>query len=79
METTPVDMKDRYLSFWLSMNKLSPNTTLHLPQNTQIKGTYIGTDAENNRFRVDKLQTPMGVYERAVIRGTDVDMIEIQL
>ncbi|KAI8332320.1 hypothetical protein BC941DRAFT_437243 [Chlamydoabsidia padenii] len=72
-------MKDRYLSFWLSMNTMQPTVDLHLPQNTLVQGIYKGTDAENNRFRIDKLQTPMGVYERSVIRGSDIDMLEIHL
>ncbi|RUP02631.1 hypothetical protein BC936DRAFT_140618 [Jimgerdemannia flammicorona] len=44
-----------------------------------VKGTFVATDSENNRFRINGLQTPMGVYERAVIRGTDVDVLEIEL
>ncbi|SAM08899.1 hypothetical protein [Absidia glauca] len=72
-------MKDRYLGFWLSMNELAPKVSLHLPQNTLVKGTFKGTDAENNRFRIDHLETPMGVYEHSVIRGSDVDMLELHL
>ncbi|KAI8096955.1 uncharacterized protein BX664DRAFT_325262 [Halteromyces radiatus] len=73
------DLKSRYLSFWLSMNTQQPQITVHLPQGTIVQGTFKATDAENNRFRIDKLETPMGVYEHSVLRGSDIDVLEFNL
>lgn len=39
----------------------------------------MATDSESNRFRINNLQTPIGIYECAVIRGADVDVVEVKL
>lgn len=69
-------LRDRYLQLWLNVVNDQPNVTLHMHSNTLVQGKLCGTDSENNRFRVDHLQSPLGVYDKAVIRGTDVNMIE---
>ncbi|KAI9303381.1 hypothetical protein BJ944DRAFT_268501 [Cunninghamella echinulata] len=72
-------LKEKYLAFWLSMNRETPNVKVHMAENTIVTGIYKGTDAENNRFRIDQLQTPMGIHDRSVLRGGDIDMMEFKL
>ncbi|KAI9349353.1 hypothetical protein BD770DRAFT_394911 [Pilaira anomala] len=69
-------LRDRYLHLWLQVVKTQPDSTIHLHSNTVVKGKLCATDSENNRFRVDRLESPLGVYEKAVIRGTDINWIE---
>lgn len=69
-------LRDRYLQLWLNVTQDQPDSLLHMHGNSVVQGKLCGTDSENNRFRVDQLQSPMGVYDRAVIRGSDINMIE---
>ncbi|ORX60618.1 hypothetical protein DM01DRAFT_1380909 [Hesseltinella vesiculosa] len=72
------EARQRYLSFWLQMNKLQPKVTLNMAENTSVQGIYKGTDAQHHRFQVDQLETPMGTIEHAVVRGNDIESMEIQ-
>ncbi|KAI9495179.1 hypothetical protein BDB00DRAFT_870634 [Zychaea mexicana] len=45
--------------------------------NTAAQGTIKGVDSQTNRFVVRQLETPSGLYEKAVLRGDDVQAIEI--
>ncbi|PHZ12503.1 uncharacterized protein RHIMIDRAFT_282299 [Rhizopus microsporus ATCC 52813] len=69
-------LRDRYLQLWLSTIKESPTATFQLHGGITVQGKLRATDSENNRFRVDRLESPMGTYDRAVIRGTDINVIE---
>lgn len=69
-------LRDRYLQLWLQTVHDGPRSTLYMHGGSVIQGTLRGTDSENNRFRVDQLESPLGTYDRAIIRGTDIDMIE---
>lgn len=72
-------LKDRYLQLWLNVVKNQPDATFHMYGNSIVQGQLCGTDSENNRFRVNRLQSPLGVYEKATIRGTDVNTIEWEI
>jgi hypothetical protein len=69
-------LRDRYLQLWLNVVQDQPDSTFHMHGNSIVQGKLCGTDSENNRFRVNQLQSPLGTYERAVIRGSDINMIE---
>lgn len=69
-------LRDRYLQLWLHAVQEAPKTTWYMHGGSIVQGTLRGTDSENNRFRVDQLESPLGIYDRAIIRGTDIDMIE---
>ncbi|KAF1798269.1 hypothetical protein V8B55DRAFT_1601392 [Mucor lusitanicus] len=69
-------LRDRYLQLWLHVVQDTPHATIHLHGNTTVNAKLCSTDSENNRFRVDKLQAPLGTYDRAIIRGSDIDLIE---
>ncbi|RUS18647.1 hypothetical protein BC937DRAFT_88496 [Endogone sp. FLAS-F59071] len=72
-------LRERTLSFWLQATQQKPDVKARLFQGTTIEGTFVATDSESNRFRINNLQTPIGIYECAVIRGTDVDVVEVKL
>ncbi|KAI8386972.1 hypothetical protein BD560DRAFT_383383 [Blakeslea trispora] len=72
-------LRDRYLQLWLQAVQERPQATFYMQGNTVVKGILCGTDSENNRFRVDQLESPLGLYERAALRGTDIDRIEYRL
>lgn len=69
-------LRDRYLQLWLNVVQNKPHATIHLHGNSIVNAKLCSTDSENNRFRVDDLKAPLGVYDRAIIRGNDIDLIE---
>lgn len=69
-------LRDRYLQLWLHVAQDTPHATIHLHGNTTVNAKLCSTDSENNRFRVDELRAPLGTYDRAIIRGSDIDLIE---
>lgn len=46
---------------------------------SHVVGTFKAIDAESNRVRVNQLQTPNGTYESAVLRGSDIEVIDFDL
>ncbi|KAL0079798.1 hypothetical protein J3Q64DRAFT_1851539 [Phycomyces blakesleeanus] len=64
-------LRSRYLSFWLNVTKEMPMATLEMHGNTTVQGKLCGTDSQNNRFRIDQLESPIGVYDHVVVRGSD--------
>lgn len=69
-------LRDRYLQLWLNVVEDTPQVTIHLHGNSAVNARLCSTDSENNRFRVDELEAPLGTYDRAIIRGSDIDLIE---
>lgn len=49
-----------------------------LYQKVTVSGQLVAADSECNRIRVDNLQTAMGAHKHAVLRGTDVDKMEVE-
>ncbi|KAI8993614.1 hypothetical protein BDB01DRAFT_832403 [Pilobolus umbonatus] len=76
MSSAEESLRDRYLQVWLNAIKNKSKVTFHM-HGTVVTGKLCGTDSENNRFRVDHLETPMGTYEHTVIRGEDIDRMVI--
>jgi hypothetical protein len=71
-------LRSRYLQFWVNVANDKPESTFLLHGNGSVQGKLVGTDSENNRFRVDQLESPLGTYNKAVIRGTDIHVLEIK-
>ncbi|KAI7906605.1 uncharacterized protein BX663DRAFT_497061 [Cokeromyces recurvatus] len=69
-------LRDRYLQLWLNVTDTKPQCKFHLYGGTVVQGELIATDSENNRFRVNQLESPLGIYNKVIVRGTDVDWIE---
>lgn len=69
-------LRDRYLQLWLNVVKETPKVKLHMHGGITVEGKLCATDSENNRFRIEQLESPLGVYQKAVIRGDDIDVIE---
>ncbi|KAI8638551.1 hypothetical protein BD408DRAFT_422858 [Parasitella parasitica] len=69
-------LRDRYLQLWLNVVQYKPQATIHLHGNSTVHAKLYSTDSENNRFRVDELKSPLGTYDRAIIRGSDINLIE---
>lgn len=44
-----------------------------------VNGVFIATDTQEHRIRIDRLQTPLGTYDKVVLRGSDIDAIEFSL
>ncbi|KAI8047243.1 SMN complex, gem-associated protein 7 [Gilbertella persicaria] len=79
MSDSKETLRDRYLQLLLHVTKEAPKATFYMHGGTTVQGNLRGTDSENNRFRVDQLESPLGLYEHAVLRGTDIDMIEYSI
>ncbi|RCH88508.1 hypothetical protein CU098_010480, partial [Rhizopus stolonifer] len=66
-------LRDRYLNLWLNVVKETPKATLHMHGGGGVvQGKLCAADSESNRFRVDELESHLGVYQKAVIRGDDI-------
>lgn len=76
MSQSEETLRDRYLQLWLHVIEEQPNATFHMYGNSIVQGKLCGTDSENNRFRVNTLESPIGVYNKVTLRGTDINMIE---
>ena len=76
MSTASDILRDRYLQLWLNVVQNKPHATIHLHGNSTVNAKLCSTDSENNRFRVDDLKAPLGTYDRAIIRGNDINLIE---
>ncbi|OBZ82294.1 hypothetical protein A0J61_09656 [Choanephora cucurbitarum] len=79
MNAAERQLRERYLDLWLQATQDKPHMTFYMHGHTQVKGVFCSTDSENNRFRVDQLASPLGLYERVTLRGTDIDRIEYSL
>ena len=44
-----------------------------------VCGRFVSIDAQEHRIRIDALQTPIGTYDQVVLRGDDVDAMELTL
>ncbi|OZJ02320.1 hypothetical protein BZG36_04449 [Bifiguratus adelaidae] len=75
-------LQERSLLFWIHAQKTKPLVKIHvygggsLSQSNTLKAVFRATDSEHNRFRLDALETPVGVYKNAVVRGQDVETLE---
>ncbi|CAG8530833.1 10661_t:CDS:2 [Ambispora leptoticha] len=74
---TLANLRQRSLLFWLDVARHKPKTIAKLYENTTIQGNLQGTDAMESKFRFDNWESPVGVYDHVVIRGTDVQLLEI--
>lgn len=72
-------LQDRYLRFMLQMSMTKPSTKFLLVGGTTVQGQFQAVDSESNRFRVNDLQSPTGFYQRAIVRGSDVVLLEADL
>lgn|ERR1700731_4738017 len=70
-------LRARGLRFWLNVHENQPLMEAELYQGGKVQGKLIATDSECNRFRVDNLQTVMGMHKHAVLRCTDIDKLEL--
>ncbi|KAF9292336.1 hypothetical protein BGZ74_000246 [Mortierella antarctica] len=79
METGDMAMalRQRSLLFWLHASTNSCPAKILIPDSRPVLGTFIATDAQEHRVRIDALQTPLGTYEHVVLRGSDIDAIEL--
>ncbi|KAI8875792.1 hypothetical protein K501DRAFT_289211 [Backusella circina FSU 941] len=71
-------LRSRYLRFWVNVANDKPDSRFLMHGHGSVQGKLVGTDSENNRFRVDQLESPLGMYNKAVIRGTDMNVLEIK-
>ncbi|KAF9439256.1 hypothetical protein BGZ76_007457 [Entomortierella beljakovae] len=74
-----IALRKRSLSFWLSTSKEKPECLIIIPDSKPVTGTFIAMDSQENRVRINKLQTLLGTYDQVVLRGNDIDVLEISL
>ncbi|KAI1316865.1 hypothetical protein EDD11_009355 [Mortierella claussenii] len=72
-------LRERSLLFWLAASKETPECTVVIPNSKPAQGTFIAMDAQEHRIRINTLQTPLGTYDQVVLRGSDVDALELSL
>ncbi|CAG8449194.1 16601_t:CDS:2, partial [Acaulospora morrowiae] len=71
------NLRQRSLLFWLDLIQKKPNTTVTLYEKTVIQGKFEAVDALETKFRFDKWGSPVGIYDHVVIRGTDIQVLEV--
>ncbi|CAG8773588.1 24052_t:CDS:2 [Racocetra persica] len=71
-------LRQRSLLFWLDLSQKKPKTTARFYENTVIQEKFQTTDAMESKFRFDNWESPVGIYDHVVIRGTDVRVLEIE-
>ncbi|KAI9312721.1 hypothetical protein BX666DRAFT_2031027 [Dichotomocladium elegans] len=72
-------LRSRYLNFCHQIAQTHPRAQFTLPDKSRVQGNFVAIDSQANRIRVDHLQTPTGTLPHAVLRGTDVDVIEFMV
>ncbi|CAG8781591.1 10291_t:CDS:2 [Gigaspora margarita] len=72
------NLRQRSLLFWLDLSQKKPKTTARLYENTVLQGNFQATDAMETKFRFDNWESPVGIYDHVVIRGTDIRVLEIE-
>ncbi|RHZ53042.1 hypothetical protein Glove_452g9 [Diversispora epigaea] len=70
------NLRQRSLLFWLDMCQNKPNVIVKLYENTVVQGKFNSVDTSENKFRFDKWESPVGIYDHVVIRGTDIKTLE---
>ncbi|KAF9425113.1 hypothetical protein BGZ94_007829 [Podila epigama] len=74
-----IALRQRSLRFWLHASTHPSQVTIHIPESRPVRGTFIAVDAQEHRVRINTLETPIGTYSHVVLRGTDIDAIELPL
>ncbi|KAI7823562.1 hypothetical protein BC939DRAFT_451364 [Gamsiella multidivaricata] len=74
-----IALRKRSLLFWLAVAQHKSKCTALVPDSKPVQGIFIAVDAEERRIRINTLQTPLGTYDQVVLRGNDVDALELAL
>ncbi|CAO3564439.1 unnamed protein product [Mortierella alpina] len=74
-----IALRQRSLLFWIAASQHNLATTVVIPNSKPVHGTFIATNAQERRIRINALQTPLGTYNQVVLRGSDVDALEFTL
>ncbi|KAI9344353.1 Gem associated protein-like protein 7 [Obelidium mucronatum] len=69
------ELRQDYLKFWLQIAAKKPQATIHCYKNTTVAGALAGIDATQTYCNVNSLQTPIGVYNEATLRVSDIQQI----
>ncbi|KAG9288368.1 hypothetical protein G9A89_021399 [Geosiphon pyriformis] len=68
LQETLATLRQRTLLFWLEASRQKPLTIARLYENTTIEGRFQGTEAMERKLRFDNWNSPIGIYDRVVIR-----------
>ncbi|KAF9905672.1 hypothetical protein BX616_000957 [Lobosporangium transversale] len=74
-----INLRKRALLFWLAAAKGASPCTVIIPDSKPVCGTFVAMDSHEQRVRINALQTPIGTYDRVVLRGSDVDALELSM
>ncbi|KAF9398060.1 hypothetical protein BGX21_008211 [Mortierella sp. AD011] len=74
-----INLRKRSLMFWLAASKEQPECSIVIPDSKPVKGSFIAMDTQEHRIRINALQTLLGTYDQVVLRGRDVDVLELAL
>ncbi|KAF9900143.1 hypothetical protein EC991_007823 [Linnemannia zychae] len=74
-----IALRQRSLHFWVAASQENYAATITIPDSNPVSGAFIATDTQEHRVRIDRLQTPLGTYDKVVLRGSDIDAIEFTL
>ncbi len=45
---------------------------------TVIKGKFEAVDANETKFRFENWESPVGIYDHVVVRGSDIEILEFE-
>ncbi|KAF8945478.1 hypothetical protein BGZ47_002542 [Haplosporangium gracile] len=74
-----MELRRRSLRFWIAASQESYPAKITIPDSKAVNGVFIATDTQEHRIRINRLQTPLGTYDKVVLRGSDVDALEFSL
>ncbi|KAF9357497.1 hypothetical protein BGX26_003628 [Mortierella sp. AD094] len=74
-----INLRKRSLMFWLAASKEQLECSIVIPDSKPVQGSFIAMDTQEHRIRVNALQTLLGTYDQVVLRGRDVDALELAL
>ncbi|KAJ1369815.1 Mediator of RNA polymerase II transcription subunit 21 [Parelaphostrongylus tenuis] len=69
------EARERYLRFLA--NLAGCNVTVSVHEGTNVKGLLVAMKGDGSHFLVDRLETPIGIMESAVLRTADTIMMTI--
>ncbi|CAG8655641.1 3297_t:CDS:2 [Paraglomus occultum] len=78
-QQTVTNLRKRTLLLWITITQQKRQTLAKLYENTSLKGQLTATDVMETKFSFDDWESPMGTYDHVVIRGTDVQYLDIEM
>ncbi|CAG8660411.1 727_t:CDS:2, partial [Paraglomus brasilianum] len=78
-QQTITNLRKRTLLLWITITQKKRQTLAKLYESESLKGQLTAADVMETKFSFDDWESPMGTYDHVVIRGTDVQYLDIEM